>query len=512
MFEGFRARTHPLVPAGTPAQRRPGDSHSAVVATQPAPAGTAVSAAQVRFLQSTAGNGAVQRLLAGRAPSAARSPSSVQREPAAGTETAAPPDPLLEEIGEILGSDRAGVDDTRTGAEEAEPDTADDAGLSAELEVAAAQIDAATDAFAAAAPEPHLALQRVKGESTRTHDGNWRNRVKSLGNPLKLAGIDKTKKAKYKAAKVLAAKLDENDRTQLRYKPFRKKSGTPHPVYDLLREARKLNGLLLELAVRKEHLRYYQRKDNTGRKMKALLVAGDNMVGSNTGGTEEAYYGVPQFNARKNSSKSALWIKGHLLNDHMGGSGRSYNLVPLTAEKVSGGGVTGSNDANGMHNKQIEEPLKRVTERPDFATLKYTVESIPPSDRGGPRPQTAEVRKYANAFQAAANDPVHATSKTVKIRDAIKLSHPTLAAIAQPLHTATRTTAASPANAAAKLTKNADLWELEDQIAPHGLRCSAYFLTTSNTRIVPPAADGSPMTGYVVRNQLPSRYTAPFDP
>jgi hypothetical protein len=264
--------------------------------------------------------------------------------------------------------------------------------------------------------------------------------------------------------------------------------------------------------MQKEHLRYYQRMDLQGRKMKALLVAGESMIGSNTGGTDEAYYGVPQFNARKNSSGSALWIKGHLLNDHMGGSGRSYNLVPLTAEKTTGGGVTGSNDANGIHNKQVEEPLKRVTEQPDYATLNYKVESIPPADRGGARPQTAEVRKYATAFQAEAGKAVHAKSKAVAVRNAVKLSHPNLAAIAQPLHTATKTTSSTPANAAAKLIKNAELWELEDQHAPHGIKCSAYYTTTAGGPFVPQTADGNPMTDYVVQNRLPTRYTAPFVP
>lgn len=57
---------------------------------------------------------------------------------------------------------------------------------------------------------------------------------------------------------------------------------------------------------------------------------------------------------RRGDAKSSFYVRGHLLNRHLGGPGLDYNLVPLTSRATDFGG----NDANAAHSKMFEEVVK----------------------------------------------------------------------------------------------------------------------------------------------------------
>lgn len=366
-------------------------------------------------------------------------------------------------------------------------------------------------------------VQRVK---TKKHDRNYFKRVRSLSAKSKKSLVGGPQYAAFREArrkaKRYARKLDKNRAaSQLRYRPYiAKKTGIAHPTWTILENAAKMYKHLDRMGVAKERIRWFQHTAPTGftrRSMRAALQPGAAhlMPGSNTSGTNELYWGEPTLSARKGSSKSALYIKGHLLNDHLGGGGLAPNLVPLTADKQRGAkNKTGSNDANGEHNKQIEEPIKRLlTGRTQIRhTLNYRVDSLAPGPDATRLTNTALVRKHADAFDAAAKLTTNTALKTGQIRDAVEKADVSLAGVGQQVLNAIGTGhLKQPLEAAALLLGNAALWETENQVIPGGIECSAWY-SDGKTTTVPLTKSGSPMRRFPIRNVLPTKLTAPYRP
>lgn len=354
------------------------------------------------------------------------------------------------------------------------------------------------------------------GRKTERHHENWRKHTKRLIASKKRLGLNKSEKAMYSAAKELAGILDEPKGTKLKYRPYHSgKTGGISKTKRMLAQTRGLYKLMEKMGIKKEEFQYFEYLNFSGRKMKATLIPGraSLMVGSNTGDTYEGYFfETARLNHRKRTGGSALYIAGHLLNDHLGGSGRIYNLVPLTAEKKSPPNKTGSNDANGIHEKQVESRIKGLAEMP--ATVKsitYKVKSLDPARRGGPRQQTAIVKKFASLFDYFANLHPSETVKQIRARVISADTDYQGNSIAKDLITATgKGPMTSLSVMAAALDANAKLWELEDSSVPYGISCTASYTDMGDVVHDVIAKDGRPINNYVIVNILPNLYTAPY--
>lgn len=133
--------------------------------------------------------------------------------------------------------------------------------------------------------------------------------------------------------------------------------------------------------------------------MTSILHRGGHATGSDAGGDPEWMLRLQQ---RVDGNGRSLYVRGHMLNRHLGGPGLDYNMVPLTAT-----GAWGANDANGAHSSLVEETIKRMADKLEtgaadqVTNLRYGVRAI--YDRT-PRPQTATVRTYQQLFQKGVDD------------------------------------------------------------------------------------------------------------
>lgn len=537
----------------TPRARTPQTATCAPRVAGPAPgSGTALPPAGVLQLQRLAGNRAVTDMLE----------RPVQHE-SRDTPQAPPPEPvaadaIVDQHGAAVAMLEEKVERTvgQTDEDEAAPELASEEtvaqlpGLLAEVDAQYARIAADVQQLVAApthftgtspAHTRHVgasaqwnplgaqtatpSIQRVK---TTKHDRNYFKRTRKLSAKLKksklvIGGAEYAdfRKARRKA-KAYARKLDKNrSASQLMYQAYTaKKTGAVHPTWNILVHATKMYKYLDRMNVTKERVRWFQHKAPTGftrRSMRAALQPGAKnlMVGSNRSGTHDLYWGEPTLSARKGSSGSALYIKGHLLNDHLGGGGLAHNLVPLTADKQRGAkNKTGSNDANGEHNKQIEEPIKKLlTGKTQIKeTLKYRVDSLAPDPDATRVTNTQLVRKYAHAFDAAAKLPANSSLTTGEVRDAIETADASLDGIGKHLLAAIGTGhLKSPSAAASLLLDNATLWEAENAVIPGGIECSATY-SDGVTVTTPLTKSGHPMRKFEIRNVLPTKFTAPYRP
>ncbi len=76
--------------------------------------------------------------------------------------------------------------------------------------------------------------------------------------------------------------------------------------------------------------------------------------GSDAGGWQQSAIVL----ARRSDSTGTFYVRGHLLNRHLGGPGLNYNLVPLTGRAGHGG-----NNANKAHSAMFEEVIKEKYEK-----------------------------------------------------------------------------------------------------------------------------------------------------
>ena len=102
---------------------------------------------------------------------------------------------------------------------------------------------------------------------------------------------------------------------------------------------------------------------------------------------------------------SAHYVKGHLLNDHVGGPARNYNLSPLEATR------------NKEHEAGIEHYLKHAVrlmtqewenkQQPTFARIEYTTELGP---QGSPRDITLRWQAAEHFWRQQAGKPFYKTT------------------------------------------------------------------------------------------------------
>lgn len=97
---------------------------------------------------------------------------------------------------------------------------------------------------------------------------------------------------------------------------------------------------------------------------------------------------------------TSIYVRGHLINDNIGGPGLDYNMVPLTGKPAT---KAGGNDANAVHLNSIEKAAK-VAEAAVRAggetSAFYQVSAI---YGRSPRPATADVAAQAKHVRAVLN-------------------------------------------------------------------------------------------------------------
>jgi hypothetical protein len=345
------------------------------------------------------------------------------------------------------------------------------------------------------------------------HGINYEENVRNITEPL--GDLDPVQKADEAEAIKLGKLLDDRNTTSSIYDIYHStKKGRTHPYKRIHKDAKAYYDLLDKLEGEKRtSTQWHERNDGIkGRSMKASFIGGEKNLpkGSNTTDTVDGYfYDAENLKHRKNTSGSTLYIKGHLLNDNLGGSGRYFNLVPLTAEKNLKN-ITGSNDANAIHCRQVESIAKTLVGTPvvekDF--IKYHVESMPP--KGATRPQTKVVEDFALAFETIANK--NPTENTSYIRKEVEKVHSEFIGIAQQLITAVgKGSAILPSNLIPILKSNADLWKLEEARVPAGIKCSlSYQDMKTGTRETAKTPEGDDIKNFEIENVLPTLYTAPY--
>jgi len=135
-----------------------------------------------------------------------------------------------------------------------------------------------------------------------------------------------------------------------------------------------------------------------GTRVEAILRPGGHAEGSSAGGWNP----WAALLARRADSHSTFYVRGHLLNRHIGGPGLDYNMVPLTQRSAFGG-----NDANAAHSKVFEEVVKRKYLQMDeegeqvVHDLEYDVTV---NGKGRPRASTKIALKKSDELLSVIND------------------------------------------------------------------------------------------------------------
>lgn len=134
--------------------------------------------------------------------------------------------------------------------------------------------------------------------------------------------------------------------------------------------------------------------------MEAQFAPNGHQEGSSAGGDNEWMSKLEQ--RRSPNGGKTVYVRGHMLNRHLGGPGLDYNMVPLTGNA----GWFGANNANAVHSSGVEEQVKRLYDNmvaPDDAKsggvteLLYRVNAVF-GDHA--RPQTAQVVKAYTDLKA----------------------------------------------------------------------------------------------------------------
>jgi|GEM_PF-5632129 len=376
-----------------------------------------------------------------------------------------------------------------------------------------------THAVAPAIRHPGRAQTSLKVvQCTKEHNENFKRRITHL---IKDSTMTDSKK---KELMDDATALDKSDVSTHTFDPHIKKDKTQHPHWFILKHAKHLYEELEKQRLAREYFRWFQVKDKNlvkQRGMRARLYPGkkDFMTGSNTAGKGlDDYFNAPALDYRKNSNGSALYIKGHLLNDNLGGVGRTYNLVPLTAEKKQLNNWTGSNDANGEHNKKVEEPIKKLLTGSSQIKeeLYYRVDSLVPAPPPARLEMTTKVQKYADDFKAEQAKPQYAKPKVSPhdVCEAVESANLTLKGIGPQLLSAVKGHSTTPGEASTRLSGNADLWQLENTRVPEGIVCTAYYFEDDGSGMTVQKYAQTPdledINKFKIRNILPEKYTAPY--
>jgi hypothetical protein len=217
------------------------------------------------------------------------------------------------------------------------------------------------------------------------------------------------------------------------------------------------------------------------------------------------------------SSNKTIYVRGHLLNDHLGGPSAPYNLVPLTGEETRS-----SANANKVHEGSVENMAKAAVQelygkrdewppkspsKNDLERVEYGVDA----EWGGHhRPDTQVVRQAAGSFADLLVQLRQLGEDTAQLTvDDVRRRIPTneyeawwtgelKEGVDAVVPYGERGSVAAEA-AAKGMAWNADLWEYEDKVVPTRLIARLAFWT----------ADGKDFKEQEIDNSLPSEPRTP---
>lgn len=95
---------------------------------------------------------------------------------------------------------------------------------------------------------------------------------------------------------------------------------------------------------------------------------------------------------------TTTYVRGHLLNDNIGGPGLDYNMVPITGKQAP---KVGGNDANGQHLVAIEKAAKDTWNAVAGGRLATALYAVEPKYGRTARAETGQVRAAERAMRAA---------------------------------------------------------------------------------------------------------------
>jgi len=125
------------------------------------------------------------------------------------------------------------------------------------------------------------------------------------------------------------------------------------------------------------------------------------------------------------SSDKTIYVRGHLLNDHLGGPSAPYNLVPLTGSETRS-----SANANKVHEGSIEnmakmavEELYRNRDKPPMSPSKHELQEVQYRVLGvwgnHNRKTTPFMHKAASEFEAAFKSLKNPAATVEEVRQSI---------------------------------------------------------------------------------------------
>jgi len=204
--------------------------------------------------------------------------------------------------------------------------------------------------------------------------------------------------------------------------------------------------------------------------------------GSAAGGTQQELPWLGKFlHKRKVSNGSkTLYVKGHLLNDHVGGPSAAYNLVPLIGKSH----YLGSQDANSIHLSIVETQVKNVVD--NILALRDSEERLPPStvERATyqveaiygdhQRTNTSFIQTTPSTFINALSEKDRSSLSTKKYLEKMhKDNNPAWNNVADAVFAVASSSKEQeelyPTGTFSRMQSNAKLWDLEDKIVPLAL-------------------------------------------
>jgi len=112
---------------------------------------------------------------------------------------------------------------------------------------------------------------------------------------------------------------------------------------------------------------FFKSQVNLGKKMSATLDSHDPILGSEPGSSSKHDSMMSSLNKKYPSNS---FIRGHLLNDNLGGPGMWHNMFPITSE------------ANKNHLSSVEMPVKRSLLRAHEANKKTKDSKLSETEKG----------------------------------------------------------------------------------------------------------------------------------
>lgn len=208
------------------------------------------------------------------------------------------------------------------------------------------------------------------------------------------------------------------------------------------------------------------------------------------------------------SGNTKFYIKGHLLNDHIGGPGQLYNLVPIGGHNTE----EPATHSNWLHLFTVEaaaksniEKMQKARYRDPFigqiVKVEYYVAALPPSSREGTQLLRFVGDNWPSWISSYKSEVTNGEPTILDLLTFLHTKSDNFNIILDAVRAVELETDLNYKNTAAgdisqKLLRNAYLWSLEDAVIPSGLKWhlvirsragvdDAKLLTESNTGTVP---------------------------